>query len=678
MGTHPIFESDFDCLTERDRLTQIDAKSYSKMNLFFIILLLCEKISGNAISLQNDQILSREERFLAGILGATNYTDENHISSSLSRRKRIFGIGTDAAQTALMAGQTVIMGVQTAIMAADAANSMFQTSIMYDELVQSREANRLAGKANRLSGEANRLSGEANSLSGLANQISLEQMSQDMVLTFMQMQQERDLDEGDEKLRRELNSNLLGELNRIANSIKGVEIAIRQRHYQVEIDYTELIAVPLLKNWLQGYDYKSDLAISVEQMEMFVKNGEFSRSKFLIHSQKVINAFENKQIDYTKIKNQGFLIDIMFSVLKKCNVKDSVTSKYFDQKRLQFEYAFMKFLNKGAYYLDGTCNYESQQVCFSSYFASQPTRCTTAEMDPNKKIYNRICRNAVLVLSTNRPSNRPANRPSSKPFIADFDGNINEDLNFEYGSGTSAVYGCGATLHNIFWYFGGTSLNSRQVSKVVGCKLERQDNLDFDFYLGSCNTFNQPDQKVLLCFDYRNAKQCHTFDGQSYQSAGSSVYSHSYTTTRLANYLGKALITGCGSRSSCGVKTELMDMETLTWSAGPDYPSQWTPSHAYIFRYSTASTSEAAFIIGGYYTQNIIAEFRGGSWRQMGTLAKGRYAHGSITFNGETMVIGGYTTGSDAETKIWDFIDESNQVVGPTLPDGDYAWGIGL
>ena len=33
---------------------------------------------------------------------------------------------------------------------------------------------------------------------------------------------------------------------------------------------------------------------------------------------------------------------------------------------------------------------------------------------------------------------------------------------------------------------------------------------------------------------------------------------------------------------------------------------------------------------------------------------------------------------SDAETEIWDFIDESNQVVGPTLPDGDYAWGIGL
>ena len=63
-----------------------------------------------------------------------------------------------------------------------------------------------------------------------------------------------------------------------------------------------------------------------------------------------------------------------------------------------------------------------------------------------------------------------------------------------------------------------------------------------------------------------------------------------------------------------------------------------------IAEYSTASTSEAAYIIGGWYTEDIIAEFRDGSWRQMGTLAKGRSnAHGSITLNGEIMVIGGDT-----------------------------------
>ena len=64
-----------------------------------------------------------------------------------------------------------------------------------------------------------------------------------------------------------------------------------------------------------------------------------------------------------------------------------------------------------------------------------------------------------------------------------------------------------------------------------------------------------------------------SFDGESYQSAGSSVYSHQFTSN-MANYLGKALTTGCYERDdgSCAVKTELMDMNTLSWSAGPDYP----------------------------------------------------------------------------------------------------------
>ena len=62
-----------------------------------------------------------------------------------------------------------------------------------------------------------------------------------------------------------------------------------------------------------------------------------------------------------------------------------------------------------------------------------------------------------------------------------------------------------------------------------------------------------------------------------------------------------------------------------------------------IAHYSIASTSEAAYIIGGYYTTDIIAEFKNNSWRQMGTLAKGRNSQGSITLNDETMVIGGWS-----------------------------------
>ena len=39
---------------------------------------------------------------------------------------------------------------------------------------------------------------------------------------------------------------------------------------------------------------------------------------------------------------------------------------------------------------------------------------------------------------------------------------MNEDLNFEYGDDTVAVYGCGATLHNVFWYFGGSGQSSKR------------------------------------------------------------------------------------------------------------------------------------------------------------------------------------------------------------------------
>ena len=37
-----------------------------------------------------------------------------------------------------------------------------------------------------------------------------------------------------------------------------------------------------------------------------------------------------------------------------------------------------------------------------------------------------------------------------------------------------------------------------------------------------------------------------------------------------------------------------------------------------------------------------------------------------------------YNIFSDAETEIWDFINENNRVIDPTLPREMYAYGIGL
>ena len=63
-----------------------------------------------------------------------------------------------------------------------------------------------------------------------------------------------------------------------------------------------------------------------------------------------------------------------------------------------------------------------------------------------------------------------------------------------------------------------------------------------------------------------------SFDGENYQSMESSKYSHGWTFG-LANYKGKAIITGCGeSYADCSRKTELFDMDTMVWSNGPDFP----------------------------------------------------------------------------------------------------------
>ena len=110
-----------------------------------------------------------------------------------------------------------------------------------------------------------------------------------------------------------------------------------------------------------------------------------------------------------------------------------------------------------------------------------------------------------------------------------FLGNINENLSFEFGDGTTAYGGCGATLNGEFWYFGGLdsyknvslSLSDfriynlfftffQTVSKIVGCQLTRQPDMDFDLSYPACNTFLEPTPKVLLCFHKDDDKLCHS------------------------------------------------------------------------------------------------------------------------------------------------------------------------
>ena len=58
--------------------------------------------------------------------------------------------------------------------------------------------------------------------------------------------------------------------------------------------------------------------------------------------------------------------------------------------------------------------------------------------------------------------------------------------------------------------------------------------------------------------------------------------------------------------------------------------------------YSTTLTLDAVYIIGGANTKNIVAEFKNDQWHRLADLNQGRRGHGSITIEGETMIIGGW------------------------------------
>ena len=61
-----------------------------------------------------------------------------------------------------------------------------------------------------------------------------------------------------------------------------------------------------------------------------------------------------------------------------------------------------------------------------------------------------------------------------------------------------------------------------------------------------------------------------------------------------------------------------------------------------LMRYSTASTADAVYIIGGQHTEDIIAEFKDNNWRQLGNLRRGRYNHNSLAIDNQIISVGGY------------------------------------
>ena len=88
---------------------------------------------------------------------------------------------------------------------------------------------------------------------------------------------------------------------------------------------------------------------------------------------------------------------------------------------------------------------------------------------------------------------------------------------------TEVHYSCSATLNGELFVFGGNTqkkqvknkdykfddlLNLLKVSKVIGCGLQRIGDLNYDFYFGTCATYNFPTERILLCFGIDRVQTC--------------------------------------------------------------------------------------------------------------------------------------------------------------------------
>jgi len=265
----------------------------------------------------------------------------------------------------------------------------------------------------------------------------------------------------------------------------------------------------------------------------------------------------------------------------------------------------------------------------------------------------------------------------NNPMIVNSQGLVDGNLEFDYGNRVSLAYGCGITLHGQMWYFGGHREYLRQKSKIIGCQMVRQeDDLPFDFFFGSCNTFAAPEGKALLCFSDTNRKQCHLFDGENFETVAASTCDHDLTLG-LANYRGSPMTTGSNQNSDCYVKTEIYNFENNQWNDAPDYPYS-----SRIFLYSVSSTNQAAFFIGGKDGSSqlsVIAKYENDEWSLHGNLKRRRDNHASITYGTTTIVIGGYTPdGSVVETEVWDFSNSDSRTVDPALTNVHYINGIAM
>ena len=95
----------------------------------------------------------------------------------------------------------------------------------------------------------------------------------------------------------------------------------------------------------------------------------------------------------------------------------------------------------------------------------------------------------MLVLSTYSRKN--------VPLVINSEGLLDDNLDFEYLEDTQVHGSCSLTWRGEFYVFGGITM-SKQISKLVGCSLNRVGEMKSWLLNGACASV--ADQEIYLCF----------------------------------------------------------------------------------------------------------------------------------------------------------------------------------
>merc|ERR1712156_1329957 len=368
---------------------------------------------------RKNPIMKINQFFLVIGLVSTKPLIEDFKDKILSRQRRFFDLGVIACDF----NGNAIPWEANAIARADHKENMAFTHLMIAGLAETKRGNEIAKRAYTLSDQANHLAkiantigekglyyqSEADEISNYANQLTKmdleiakkandltkEQKEQDYAIAMLTLDMEGRVAKMTEDLERELNQkltntlsdgfdNIVKSLDRVADAIdngldKLAEI-ITEQQYQWEINETKMIASNIVKHYTEKMDREEineNMEKILSEMEYQINKEKFSLRKFMHIAHKLTEKMKDSDCDWEDVRDRGFAINSMFSVLKLTINEKSITQELipylFEESKNDFFQSFAKFNLESSYRFERYCSRE--EVCFDTNFSKMPGNC---------------------------------------------------------------------------------------------------------------------------------------------------------------------------------------------------------------------------------------------------------------------------------------------------------------